>query len=150
MFPRRQSLPVFSIIATAANGMATQAQRIEAVAQKIAGIGTTPSAEQPEQTGGPVRIGALPLGDETQSIVTLLEAERAYKMNALVLSTAVGMIHPARRRSALRPDASPLSTGSTNYVRRSPRAATNRQALFGRVSTAMMLSSKGEYQLVRE
>ncbi len=83
---------MFSIIATAANGMATQAQRIETVAQEIAGIGTTPAPEQPAQTGGPVRIGALPLGDETQRIVTLLEAERAYKMNALVLSTAVGMI----------------------------------------------------------
>lgn len=83
---------MFSIIATAANGMATQAQRIEAVAQEIAAIGTTPTPNQPEQQGGPVRIGALPLGDATQSIVTLVEAEQAYKMNALVLATAVGMI----------------------------------------------------------
>ncbi|CAN1721727.1 Flagellar basal-body/hook protein C-terminal domain-containing protein [Hyphomicrobium sp. 1Nfss2.1] len=85
---------MFSIIATAANGMATQtqAQRIEAVAQEIAAIGTTPTATQPEQTGGPVRIGALPLGDVTPSIVTLVEAEQAYEMNALVLATAVGMI----------------------------------------------------------
>ena len=83
---------MFSIIATAANGMATQAKRVEAVAQEIAAIGTTPAPEDPEQPGGPVRIGALPLGDATQSIVTLLEAEQAYKMNALVLTTAAGMI----------------------------------------------------------
>jgi len=83
---------VFSIIATAANGMATQAQRIEAVAQDIAAIGATPAPTQPEQQGGPVRIGALPLGDATKSIVTLVEAEQAYKMNALVLVTAAGMI----------------------------------------------------------
>jgi len=94
---------VFStIFATARQGLATQARRVEAAAQTIASAGATPPASEaqstpnaPSPSSAPVRIGALPVGDSGDSIeramVTLVEAQRAYRANALVIKTATEM-----------------------------------------------------------
>jgi hypothetical protein len=87
----RSLRPMLNIISTAANAMAVQSQRLEAVAQAIAStrptVGPTPGAP-----GTPVRIGALPLGDAIENIATLAEVELAYRANAAVIGTALVMI----------------------------------------------------------
>jgi flagellar basal body rod protein FlgC len=83
-----------SIFATARQGMAIQAQRVEAAARTIASQGATPPASdpQPPPASGPVRVGNLPVGDTVEeAIVTLVEAQRAYEANALVIKTATEM-----------------------------------------------------------
>jgi len=83
---------MFTAISIAANGLATQSKRIEAVARQIASMGETPSGETLGASGAPVRIGALPVGDPVQSMVTLVEAKMAYRMNAAVIAVAADMI----------------------------------------------------------
>ena len=83
---------MFTAISIAANGLATQSKRIEAVARQIASMGETPAGETPVASGAPVRIGALPVGDPIQSMVTLVEAKMAYRMNAAVIAVAADMI----------------------------------------------------------
>jgi Flagellar basal body rod FlgEFG protein C-terminal len=82
-----------AIFATAREGMATQARRVEAAAQKIASLGTSPPASDPQSPSSPpVRIGDLPVGDTIEeAVVTLVEAQRAYRANALVVATAADM-----------------------------------------------------------
>lgn len=82
-----------TIFATAREGMARQSQRVEAAAQTIASLGATPPADDAQVAPSPaVRIGALPLGTTLeQAVVTLVEAEAAYKANALVVATAADM-----------------------------------------------------------
>jgi hypothetical protein len=71
--------------------MAVQAQRVEAAAQTIASLGTTQPAEEPQSP--PVRIGDLPVGDSIEeAVVTLIEAQSAYRANALVIKTAADML----------------------------------------------------------
>lgn len=81
-----------SIFATAREGMAVQAQRVEAAAQVIASQGASePSTETVAQSPG-VRIGALPVGTTIeQAVVTLVEAEAAYMANVAVIETATSM-----------------------------------------------------------
>lgn len=80
-------------ISTAASGMSAQSERIEAVAQVVASLGATAPAGTVQVTpGAPVSIGALPVGDPLMSLVTLMEAEHAYRMNAAVLETAADML----------------------------------------------------------
>lgn len=97
-------LPAISI---AASGMAAQSERLEAVASAIAAMGATPPAEGTSSgsSGSSVRVGALPVGDPLESMVTMREAELAYRMNAAVIATAGDMLDalldaidpPARR-----------------------------------------------------
>jgi hypothetical protein len=81
-----------SIFATAREGMAVQAQRVEAAAQVIASQGASePAPDAAVQSSG-VRIGALPVGTTIQeAVVTLVEAEAAYKANVAVIETAASM-----------------------------------------------------------
>lgn len=84
---------MLNAISTAANGMAAQSRRVEEVARSVASMGAgTSSGTSGDAPGGPVRIGALPAGDPTASIVSLIEAEQAYLMNAAVLVTAADML----------------------------------------------------------
>jgi flagellar basal body rod protein FlgC len=76
----------------AASGMAAQSRRIEAAARSIASMGTAQSNAAGATGAPPVRIGALPVGDPIESVVTLIEAEQAYRMNAAVLKTADDML----------------------------------------------------------
>jgi len=81
-----------AIFSTAARGLAIQSQRVEAVAQAVASMGATdPAAGTDDAPGTPVRIGALPLGDAIESMVTLLDAELAFRMNVAVMETAADM-----------------------------------------------------------
>lgn len=81
------------VISIAANGLAAQSQRIEAVAQVVAALGATaPAGTTEAASSAPVSIGALPVGDPLESLVTLTEAEIAYRANAVVLETAVDML----------------------------------------------------------
>jgi flagellar basal body rod protein FlgC len=80
-----------NVISTAANAMAVQSQRLEAIAQAIA-TPRTPAAPTSGAPSTPVRIGALPLGDTIENITTLAEVELAYRANASVLGTALVMI----------------------------------------------------------
>lgn len=84
---------MFTAIAIAANGLATQSKRIETAAHQIASMGApSPAGEATGAPGSPVRIGALPVGDPVQSVVTLIEAKMAYRMNAAVVAVAADMI----------------------------------------------------------
>jgi len=84
---------MFTAISIAADGLKTQSQRIEAAAREIASLGAAPaSGETSGPSGTPVRIGSLPVGDPVQSMVTLIEAEMAYRMNAAVVAVAAEMI----------------------------------------------------------
>ena len=82
---------MLNVISTAANAMAVQSKRLEAIAQAIASPPTAP-APTPGAPGTPVRIGALPLGDAIENITTLAEVELAYRANAAVIGTALVMI----------------------------------------------------------
>lgn len=80
---------MLSVLSIAAGGMATQAERVEAVAQNVASEGTTAAPEGAQETSRRVRIGALPVGSTIEeSMVTLVEAENAYRANAVMLATA--------------------------------------------------------------
>ena len=83
---------LLNVISTAANAMAVQSQRLEAVAQAIASAPAPPAAPAQGAPGTPVRIGALPLGDTIENIATLAEVEPAYRANAAVIGTALVMI----------------------------------------------------------
>lgn len=84
---------MFNVIATAASGMAAQSRRIEQAARDVATMGATqPTGGTQGASGSPVRIGNLPVGDPIESVVTLVEAEHAYRMNAAVLATASDML----------------------------------------------------------
>ncbi len=82
-----------TIFATARQGMAIQAQRVEAAAQTIASLGATPPADAPpSEPTPPVSIGGLPVGNTIEeAMVTLVEAKFAYQANALVIKTAAEM-----------------------------------------------------------
>ena len=76
--------------------MAAQSQRVEAVALTVASLGASAPAGTmqvaPVAPVAPVRIGALPVGDPLESVVTLVEAQHAYRANAAVLGTATDML----------------------------------------------------------
>lgn len=90
-------LQVFTI---ASNALLVQGRKLEEIAAAVASTG---AKTEPQQTEGPqqVRIGALPVGDSVEPMVSLKEVELAYKMNAAVIATADEMfdalldtIHP--------------------------------------------------------
>jgi len=77
----------------ASNGLAIQAQRAGEIASSIAATGATaPSPSSPASGTPGVRVGALPVGDPIENLVSLKEVELAYRMNAAVLSTASEML----------------------------------------------------------
>lgn len=83
-----------NVFAIAREGMAAQSQRIEEAAQVIASAGaTTPPGQTQSTAGTSVRIGDLPVGDTLEeAMVTLIEAQSAYRANALVIATAADML----------------------------------------------------------
>jgi flagellar basal-body rod protein FlgC len=85
-------VPVFSIVAIAATGLTAQSQRIERVALDVASAGASVADHAGAPAGAAVRIGAVAVGDPIESIVTLREAELAYRMNAAVLGTSADML----------------------------------------------------------
>lgn len=85
-------MPVIEAISIAAGGLAAQSQRIEGAARAVASMGAAAPTRGFAGSHGPVRVGALPVGDPAESIVTLVEAQTAYRANAAVLSAAAGML----------------------------------------------------------
>jgi len=86
---------VSPILSIAAKGLATQSQALEAVARSVASSGLTrPLGGTRAPASPPVRIGALPVGDSIQSIMTLAAVETAYRANAAVMATGAGMLVP--------------------------------------------------------
>jgi flagellar basal body rod protein FlgC len=84
---------MLAAIYTAANGLVSQSQRLEEAAMAIASQGATQAASAgPSDQAAAVRIGALPVGDGVESVVTLIEAETAYRANAAVLGVASDML----------------------------------------------------------
>lgn len=93
-------LQVFTI---ASNALLVQGRKLEEIAAAVASTGAKaapPKTEAPQQ----VRIGALPVGDQIEPMVSLKEVELAYKMNAAVIATADDMfdalldaIHPEEK-----------------------------------------------------
>lgn len=84
---------MFNVIATAAQGMATQSRRVEAAAANIASMGVGPVPQQGSGGTAPgPRIGALPVDDLVTNVVTLIEAKQAYAANALVVRVASDML----------------------------------------------------------
>lgn len=83
---------MFAVISTAASGLATESRRIEAAARSIASAGSDGSESGVYPAKGAVRIGSVPYGDPVDSLVTLVEAENAYRLNAAVLGVASDML----------------------------------------------------------
>ena len=84
---------MFAPLTIASNGLAVQAQRAGEIASSIAATGATaPSPSSPASGTPGVRVGALPVGDPIENLVSLKEVELAYRMNAAVLSTASEML----------------------------------------------------------
>ena len=79
-------LPAFAI---AADGLAVQSRKLEVVA--LQGTQQAPTST-PAIDASPVRVRTLPVGDPVESLVTMKEAELAYRVNAAVLSTAGEML----------------------------------------------------------
>lgn len=84
-------LPVYAI---ARNGLADQLKKLEGAAVVVAveSVKQAPKAPPSVEVGRSVRIGALPVGNPVEGLVTMKEAEHAYKANAAVLSTADDML----------------------------------------------------------
>lgn len=73
--------------------MAAQSQRIEEAAQTIASAGTASTGGAQDSSDPRVRIGSLPVGDTIEeAVVTLVEAQLAYRANAMVIATAADML----------------------------------------------------------
>ena len=84
-------LPVYAI---ARNGLAAQLKKLEGAAMVVAveGIKQAPKAPPAIEVGRGVRIGALPVGNPVEGLVSMREAEHAYRANAAVLTTADDML----------------------------------------------------------
>ncbi len=82
--------PVYAI---ASKGLAAQLQKLEGAAMVVAveGIKQAPKAPPSVEVGRGVRIGALPVGNPVEGLVSMKEAEHAYRANAAVMSTASDM-----------------------------------------------------------
>lgn len=84
-------LPVYAI---ARNGLAAELKKLEGSAMVVAveSIQHAPKAPPSVEVASRVRIGALPLGNGPEGLVTMKEAEHAYRANAAVFSTADDML----------------------------------------------------------
>ena len=84
-------LPVYAI---ASRGLAAQLKKLEGAATVVAieGIRQAPKAPPAIEVGRGVRIGALPVGNAVEGLVSMKEAEHAYRANAAVMSTASDML----------------------------------------------------------
>ncbi|WP_295558818.1 flagellar basal body rod C-terminal domain-containing protein [uncultured Hyphomicrobium sp.] len=80
---------MLQVFAIASNALAVQSQKLNEIAAAVASAGATPAPATERPT--PVRIGALPIGDSTEAMVSLKDVELAYKMNAAVIETAAEM-----------------------------------------------------------
>lgn len=83
--------PVYAI---ARNGLAAQLKKLERSAMVVAveAIKQVPKAPPSVEVASRVRIGALPVGNAMEGLVSMKEAEHAYKANAAMLSTADDML----------------------------------------------------------
>ena len=83
--------PVYAI---ASNGLINQLKKLEGAAMVVAveGIKQAPKPPPSVEVGNRVRIGALPVGNPVEGLVSMKEAEHAYRANAAVLSTADDML----------------------------------------------------------
>ncbi|HRN84370.1 MAG TPA: flagellar basal body rod C-terminal domain-containing protein [Hyphomicrobium sp.] len=84
-------LPIYAI---ASRGLAAQLKKLEGAATVIAveGIKQVSKAPPSVEVGRGVRIGALPVGNPVEGLVSMKEAEHAYRANAAVFSTADDML----------------------------------------------------------
>jgi len=97
---------MFPAIAIASNALAVEGRKLEAIASEVAAAGASTSRTDMRKPDIPlVRIGALPIGDATESLASLKEVELAYRMNLAVIATASDMldslldaVHPDNRR----------------------------------------------------
>ncbi|HEX2843215.1 flagellar basal body rod C-terminal domain-containing protein [Hyphomicrobium sp.] len=88
---------MFPALTIASNALQVQSRRAEEIAASVASMGATQTVGNGRNTasaGGisPVRVGALPIGDEVETMVSLKEVELAYRMNAAVIATASEML----------------------------------------------------------
>ena len=83
--------PVYAI---ASKGLAAQLKKLEGAATVVAieGIKQAPKPPPAIAVSSGVRIGALPVGNPVEGLVSMKEAEHAYRANAAVLSTADDML----------------------------------------------------------
>lgn len=83
---------MIQVFAIASNALAVQSQKLGEIAAAVASTGVTAQGANAPERPSPVRIGALPVGDAAESMVSLKDVELAYKMNAAVISTAAEML----------------------------------------------------------
>lgn len=81
---------MIQVFAIASNALAVQSQKLAEIATAVASTGATAPTTTERPT--PVRIGALPVGDAIENMVSLKEVELAYKMNVAVIATAADML----------------------------------------------------------
>lgn len=84
--------PVYAIIN---RGLAAQLKKLEGAAMLVAVEGVQQQAPKSPPTievSSGVRVRALPLGSPVEALVSMREAEHAYRANAAVLSTADDML----------------------------------------------------------
>lgn len=81
---------MLQVFAIASNALLVQGRKLEEIAAAVASTG---AKDNPAPAAGPthVRIGALPVGDSIEPLVSLKEVELAYKVNAAVIATADDM-----------------------------------------------------------
>ena len=74
----------------AASSLEAQSRKLEGVALIVAltGAQQAQAAAPPAIEASPVRVRNLPVGNPVESMVSLKEAELAYRMNAAVIKTA--------------------------------------------------------------
>lgn len=84
---------MLQVFAIASNALVVESQRLHEIAAAVAATGSTPRNGSDAPDGpSPVRIGALPVGDPIENMVSLKEVELAYRMNAAVIATADEML----------------------------------------------------------
>lgn len=94
---------MLSAISIAANGLAVESRRVEAVARTVASMGAiAPASSTAVPQASPVRVGTLHSADPIESMVTLVEAQNAYRMNTVVIRTADDMLGSLLRAVAPR------------------------------------------------
>lgn len=84
---------MLQVIAITSNALQVESRKLSEIASAVAAIGATGKDDvaAPERPA-PVRIGALPLGEPAEALVSLKEVELAYRMNAAVIATAADML----------------------------------------------------------
>lgn len=83
--------PVYAI---ASKGLVAQLKKLEGAARIVAveGIKEAPKPPPAIEVSSGVRVRALPVGNPVEGLVSMKEAEYAYRANVAVLSTADDML----------------------------------------------------------